>query len=155
VSAIEAALLSRLAMLRLLALLPGLLSTALLLLTGFLLVLIPIVATTAQLLIRLRIVLLLLLRISVRILLVHDVMLLVSRPAINKTKWNAFCSVLNTHDMMSKTCPILAMELFTRLCVFDKSLRASLMEWYLLLLLLLGIQIPILIVIWMMGDLRS
>jgi len=29
------------------------------------------------------------------------------------------------------------------------------MEWYFLLLLLLGIQIPILIVIWVMGDLRS
>ena len=29
------------------------------------------------------------------------------------------------------------------------------MEWYLLLMLLLGIQIPILVVIWLMGDLRN
>lgn len=30
------------------------------------------------------------------------------------------------------------------------------MEWYLLIiLLLLGIQIPIVVIIWLMGDLRS
>ena len=29
------------------------------------------------------------------------------------------------------------------------------MEWYLLLLLVLGIQIPVLLVIWLLGDLRS
>ena len=148
-------LLTRLVLLGLLVLLSGRLSAALLLLTGLLLVLIPIVTTATLLLIRFRIVLLLVLWIAVWIWLVHDVMLLVSRPAINKTKWNAFCSVLNTHDIMSKTCPIVAMEPFPRSCVFYESLRANLMEWYLLLLLLLGIQIPILIVIWMMGDLRS
>jgi len=35
-------------------------------------------------------------------------------------------------------------------------LRTNRMEWYLfLVLLLLGIQVPILILIWLVGDLRS
>lgn len=29
------------------------------------------------------------------------------------------------------------------------------MEWYLLLLILLGLQIPILLVIWLLGDVRG
>jgi hypothetical protein len=29
------------------------------------------------------------------------------------------------------------------------------MEWYLLLMMILAIQVPVLLVIWLLGDLRS
>jgi hypothetical protein len=139
----------------LLMLLAWLLSAALLLAGLF--VFVPIVTAATLLLIRFRIALLLLLiRIAVRILLVHDVIILLRLPRQLENARKHVSFRAGGHWIHGETAPNLSREPLPIRMHFPQTFGECGMEWYLLLvLLLLGMQIPVFVLIWLLRDLRS
>ena len=67
-----------------------------------------------------------------------------------------FSMWLNLHEIVAKAGIIVTGNRFHSIAFLVIVRGAALMDWYVLLfLIVLGIQIPIFVVIWWLGDLRS